>query len=89
MRRVYWDHPPVRCQFHFSMLTGDQLRDERQVGDLSGSPAKLKDDDEGYEVGQTGPLRGDGAAAQTLVEDEGKGQQHAQSAWLTHRQEAV
>ena len=60
------------------MLTGDQLRNERQVWDLSGCPAELKDDDERDKIGQTGPLRGASAAAQTLVEYEGKGQQHAQ-----------
>lgn len=55
------------------MLTGDQLWNERQVGDLGGGPAELKHDDERDEVGQTGPLRGEVAAAQALVEDEGKG----------------
>lgn len=64
------------------MLTGDQLRNERQVGDLSGGPAELEDDDEWDEVGQTGPLRGTGTAAQTLVEDEGEGQQHSQRTWI-------
>lgn len=66
------------------MLTGDQLWDERQVGDLSGGPAELKDNDERDKVGQAGPLRGVGVTAQTLVEDEGKGQHHAQCTWITH-----
>lgn len=69
------------------MLTADQLRNERQVGDLSGGPAELKDDDERAKVGQTGPLWGVRAAAHTLVEDEAKGQQHAQRTWRTHPQE--
>lgn len=75
---------PVRSEFHFSVLTADQLGNERQVGDLRGGPAELKDDDERGKVDQTGPLRGARVAAQTLVEDEGKGQQHAQCTWITH-----
>lgn len=68
------------------MLTGDQLRNERQVGDLSGGPANLENDDEGDKVDLTGPLRGVGTASQTLVEDEGEGQQHGQRTWITQIQ---
>ena len=75
---------PVCSELYFSMLTGDQLWNEREVGDLCGRPAKLKDDDERDEVGQADPLRGKGVAAQTLVEDEGKGQHHTHCAWKTH-----
>lgn len=60
------------------MLACDKLWDQGQVGDLRCSPAELEDNDEWGEVGGTGPLRGDTTAAQTLVEDEGKGQQHTQ-----------
>ena len=74
---------PVRSEFYFSVFTGDQLWNERQVGDLCGGPAELKDDDEWDEVGQTGPLRGECVTAQTLVEDEGKGQHDAHSTWMT------
>lgn len=68
------------------MLAGDKLWNERQVGYLRGGPAKLKDDDERDKVGQTGPLRGEGVTAQTLVEDKGKGQHDAQRTWVTHTQ---
>ena len=64
---------PVRSEFYFSMLTGDQLWNERQVGDLRGGPAKLKDYDERDEIGQACQLRSEGVTAQTLVKDEGKG----------------
>ena len=59
------------------MLAGDQLGDKRQVGDLRGRPAKLEDHNEGQEVDQADPLGGCGVTAQTLVEDEGKRQDHA------------
>lgn len=71
---------PVRRELHFIVLTGDQLRDERQVRDLRGGPAELEYDDEWREVEQAGPLRRVSGAAQTLVEDEGKGDSHAQRA---------
>lgn len=69
-------HIPVCGELYFSMLTGDQLRNERKVGDLRCGPAELKDDDERDEVGQADPLRGERIAAQTLVKDEGEGQHH-------------
>lgn len=72
-----WRAPPVGGELHLGVLAADQLWDEGQVGDLRGGPAELEDDDKGHEVGEAGPLRGVGAAAQTLVEDEGEGEQHA------------
>lgn len=74
------DPLPVCSELHFSMLTGDQLWDERQVGDLRGGPAKLEDDDEWGKVDQAGPLRSVRVTAQALVEDEGKGHHHTQRA---------
>lgn len=62
------------------MLTSHQLGDQGQVRNLNGGPAKLEDDDEGDEVGHAGPLRGDGAAAHTLVKNKGEGKQHTQRA---------
>lgn len=75
---------PVCSEFDFGVLTGDQLWNQGQVGDLCSSPAELKDDDERHEVDKAGPLRGEGVAAQTLVKDEGEGHHHAQGAWVTH-----
>lgn len=68
------------------MFTGDQLGNERQVGDLGCGPAELENDDEWNKVGQTGPLRGVVTASQTSVEDEGEGQQHSQRTWITQIQ---
>lgn len=75
---------PVRSELHPGMLTSHQLWNQGQVRNLNSSPAKLEDDDEWSEVGHTGPLGGDGAAAQTFVENKGEGKQHTQCAWNTH-----
>lgn len=69
------------------MLTADQLWDERQVGDLRGSPAKLENDDEWGKVDQTGPLRSVKVTANALVEDEGKGYHHTQRTCVSTRKE--
>lgn len=76
--------PPVRGELHPGMLTSHQLRNQGQVRNLNSSPAKLEDDDERSKVGHAGPLGGQGAAAQTLVENKGEGKQHTQCAWNTH-----
>lgn len=47
---------------------------------MDGSPTKLEDDDEWNEVGNAGPLRGDGAAAHTLIKNEVEGKQYTQCA---------
>lgn len=62
------------------MVTGHQLWDETQVGNLCGSPAKLEDDDEGPIVQQGGPLRRGLPAAQTRAEDEWEGEQDTDGA---------
>lgn len=62
------------------MVTGHQLWNETQVGDLRGSPTKLEDDDEGPVVHQGGPLGRGLPAAQTRAEDEREGQQDTDSA---------
>jgi len=63
------------------MVTGRQLGDEGQVGDLRGCPAELEDDDEGEVVDEGCPLRRVLIAAQAGVEDEGEGQEDAGGAW--------
>lgn len=68
---------PVRRELHLGVLAGHQLGNERQVGDLSGGPAELKDDDERGEIDETHPLRENPTAAQTRVKDERERQQHA------------
>lgn len=45
---------------------------------MNGSPTKLEDDDKWNEVGYTGPLRGDRAAAHTFIKNKGEGKQHTQ-----------
>ena len=59
------------------MLTGHQLWDEGEMGDLGGGPAKLEDDDEGDEIGETHPVWGVHVTTQAWVEDEGEGNKHA------------
>lgn len=63
------------------MFAGHQLRDEWQVGDLSGRPAELEDDDERGEVGEAHPLGKNPTAAHAGVKDEGERQQHADGSW--------
>lgn len=50
------------------------------MGNLCGSPAKLEDDDERSIIEQGSPLRGGLPAAEAQAEDEGEGQQDADSA---------
>lgn len=61
---------PVGGELYLGVFARHQLRDERQVGDLSGGPAELEDDDERGEVGEAHPLRHHVVAAHTRVEDE-------------------
>lgn len=55
------------------MLACDQLRDERQVGYLGSSPAKLEDDDEWDDVEECRRLWGALITPDTGVEYEGEG----------------
>ena len=61
------------------------------MGDLGGGPAELEDDDEGDEVDEAGPLWRVEITADTLVKDEGEGQQDADSSWkkAQHKQREV
>lgn len=63
------------------MITGHQLWDEGQVGDLCGCPAELEDDDEGEVVDEGCPLWCVFLATQAGVEDEGEGHEDTGGAW--------
>lgn len=76
---------PESCEFHLLMVTGHQLRDEREVGDLRGRPAELKDDDEGEVVDEGRPLWSALLAAQAGVEDEGEGDEDTSGTWEERR----
>lgn len=58
------------------MLACDQLRNERQVGYLGSSPAKLEDDDEWDGVNESRRLWGSLITSHTGVEYEGEGGKH-------------
>lgn len=77
---------PVRSELHLGALTGHQLRDEREVRDLSGCPAELEDDDEGREVEDLSPLRSVVGAGQARGEDEGERHQDANDSWKTDKE---
>ena len=76
---------PESCQFHLLMVTGHQLRDKGEVGDLRGCPAELEDDDEGEVVDEGCPLWSALLAAQAGVEDEGEGDEDAGGTWEERR----
>lgn len=71
---------PEGRELHLLVVTGHQLWDEAQVGNLRGSPAKLEDDDEGSIVQQGSPFRRGFPAAQARAEDEREGEQDTDSA---------
>lgn len=58
------------------MLACDQLRNERQVGNLGSSPAKLEDDDEWDGVNESRRLWGSLITSNAGVEYEGEGGKH-------------
>lgn len=72
---------PESCELNLLMVTGHQLGDEGQVGDLCGCPAELEDDDEGEVVDEGCPLRRVLLATQAGVEDEGEGHKDTGGAW--------
>lgn len=71
---------PEGRELHLLVVTGHQLWDETQVGNLRGSPAKLEDDDEGCIVQQGSPLGCGSRAAQARAEDEREREQDTHSA---------
>lgn len=72
---------PVCSQLHLAALSGHQLRDEGEVRDLSGGPAKLEDDDEGGKVNNLSPLRSVVVTGQAGVENEGERYTNTNSSW--------
>lgn len=77
---------PVRRELHLVAHTGHQLRDEGQVGDLSGCPAELEDDDEGGKVYKLSPLRSVFATGQAGVENEGETHKNTNSSWKAEKE---
>ena len=72
--------PPECRELHLLMVVGGELRDEAEVGDLCGGPAKLEDHDERAVVEEGSPLGRGRPTAQAGAEDEGEGQQDADGA---------
>lgn len=72
---------PVRSELHLWALAGHQLRDEGEVWDLRGCPAKLEDDDEGGEINDLGPLSGPVGAGQAGVKNKGERHENTDGSW--------